>query len=142
MNLIKFNNNPANFGQAIDDFFNKSIGEFIGSDFVSNIPAVNVVETAKSFQLDLAAPGKEKVDFNINVEKNNLTISSEKKVEEEKVKDQYNRREFSYEAFSRSFSLPENVDKNAISASYENGVLKVIIPKIEEQIISKAIEIN
>lgn len=143
MNQIKCNSasNPSNFGNTIDEFFNKSIAEFIGSDFVSNVPAVNVVESDNSFQLEVAAPGKEKSDFNINIEKDRLTISAEKKTEEE-TKEKYNRREFSYAAFSRSFTLPETADVDKVSAAYENGVLIIEIPKMEKEEIRKEIKIK
>lgn len=98
-----------------------------------NMPAVNVRELADEFRIDVAAPGFEKEDFNINVENNVLTISSEKQLEEEnKEGETFSRREYSYGAFQRSFNLPPTADADKINARYENGVLKIHIPKREE----------
>lgn len=98
-----------------------------------SMPAVNVSEMDSEFRIDVAAPGFDKEDFNINVENNVLTISSEKQIEEEnKDQETVNRREFTYGAFQRSFNLPTSVDADKIKARYENGVLKITIPKKEE----------
>ena len=81
----------------------------------------------------MAAPGLQKKDFRIDLANDVLTISSEKKVENETKKgQQFTRREFSYQSFSRSFTLPNTVDSEKISATYENGILRVLIPKKEE----------
>jgi len=99
----------------------------------TTLPSVNVKESADGFEVDMAAPGLEKKDFKIEINHGTLTISSEKKVENEtKEGQQFTRREFSYQSFSRSFTLPETVDNDKISAKYENGILKVSIPKKEE----------
>lgn len=97
-----------------------------------SMPAVNVTEGADHFRIDVAAPGFDKQDFNINVENNVLTISSEKQFEEENKEESMSRREFQYGAFQRSFSLPATVNSDQIKASYENGVLKIRVPKREE----------
>lgn len=136
MSLIKRNNDllstfftddffPRNWlGQGMMDVFNTG----------TNIPAVNIHETENSFQVEMAAPGMEKKDFDIRLEGNRLTIRSEKKDrQEEKDGDRYSRREFSYQAFQRSFDLPKDVvDADRISAKYEDGLLKLSIPKMEE----------
>ena len=115
-----------------DDFFNGSVAP----------PPANINETNKEFQLDLSVPGMKRDDFKVDVENGILTISSEK--EEEKNEDGKNccRREFSYSKFSRSFSLPENIDENNINAKYDNGMLKVTIPKKEETISKPKKEIK
>ncbi len=105
---------------------------FKGFQLGTSIPAVNVKETNKHFQIETAAPGFKKDDFNIDVDNGILTISSEKKDEkEEKEGDKITRREFEYSSFCRSFTLPENVDDKAITAEYEDGLLKLEIPKKE-----------
>ena len=99
----------------------------------NSMPAVNVKENNEQFDLELAAPGMEKKDFNIEVDQNVLTISSEKEAkEEENVAGLFTRREFSYHSFKRSFNLPETVDYGKIAASYKDGILSVVIPKKEE----------
>lgn len=130
MNLIKYNSKGLeNF---IDNFFNRNIGDFLGSDFAISHPSVNVVETEDNFRLELAAPGLEKEDFRVNIEKDYLKVSVEKKQESEVKEDKYTRREFNYTTFKRSFQLPDTVDTSEIGANYENGVLKITLPKKEE----------
>ncbi|MAN27220.1 MULTISPECIES: Hsp20/alpha crystallin family protein [Mesonia] len=98
-----------------------------------SIPAVNIQETEENFLVEVAAPGKTKEDFNIELDKDVLTISSEtKKENKEEEKGKFTRREFSYSTFKRAFSLPETVDSTKINASYENGVLLINLPKKEE----------
>lgn len=97
-----------------------------------NIPAVNIAEKKERFEINLAAPGMKKDDFNIDVDGNVLTISAETKEEKEEKDERYTRKEFSYSSFSRSFTLPEGVNKDKIDASYENGVLLLTLPKTEE----------
>ena len=99
-----------------------------------NVPSVNIKETPKEYTLEVAAPGLERKDFNIEVENHTLKISAEKEEnkEEKKESDGYSRKEYSYNSFSRSFYLPENVKQAAIDAKYENGILKVHVPKAKE----------
>lgn len=119
-----------------DDFLNKDVFNW-GDTFAntgSSMPAVNIKETADTFQVEMAAPGMEKKDFKIELDGNTLTISSEKQNEQEqKEGENYNRREFSYQSFYRSFHLPKDVvDADKIKARYDNGLLKLEIPKKEE----------
>lgn len=93
------------------------------------MPSVNIRETDKSFELEMAAPGYNKKDFNVSVENNLLTVTAERKQEEEHKEEQYTRREFGYESFSRSFNLPANTNEDDISARYEDGILKLSITK-------------
>ncbi len=99
-----------------------------------NVPSVNIRETPKDYVLEVAAPGLERKDFNIEVKNNTLSISAEKEEEKEekKEKDGYSRKEYSFNSFCRSFSLPEDAKEGDIDAKYENGILKVTIPKIKE----------
>ncbi|MCB7480862.1 Hsp20/alpha crystallin family protein [Christiangramia sediminis] len=100
----------------------------------TSIPAVNIMETEDSFNVEVAAPGKAKEDFNIELDNDVLTISSEEKKEVDST-DKYGRftrKEFSYSNFKRAFSLPDSVDSTKISAAYKNGVLEIALPKKEE----------
>ncbi|MCJ7757782.1 MAG: Hsp20/alpha crystallin family protein [Gillisia sp.] len=108
-----------------------------GTTNVSNIgisvPAVNIIETADNFIFEVAAPGKNKKDFIIELDNDVLSISSEEK-EEHKTADEsgrFARKEFSYNTFKRVFGLPESVDREKISASYKHGVLEINLPKLE-----------
>ncbi|WP_300438775.1 Hsp20/alpha crystallin family protein [Christiangramia sp.] len=100
----------------------------------TSIPAVNIQETEDSFSVEVAAPGKAKEDFNIELDNDVLTISSEDKKENETTdkEGRFTRKEFSYSTFKRAFSLPDSVDNTKISASYNNGVLEIALPKREE----------
>ena len=99
---------------------------------LANIPAVNITEQKNAYQVALAAPGLKKEDFKIDVEGNMLTISSEKEESKEEKDKKFNRREYSYSSFSRSFNLPEEINKEQIEAKYEDGVLKISLPRKEE----------
>ena len=104
-------------------------------------PAINVIETENGYKVEVAAPGMTKGDFNIRIdEDNNLVISMEKKIEdkEDKKDGRYLRRELSYSKFQQTMILPENVDKEKISAQVENGVLTIELPKLSEEEVKKA----
>jgi HSP20 family protein len=130
-------NNGQNMTTLFDDFFSRGLwnwGTSNNSSTNTTIPAVNVKETAENFEVEMAAPGMRKEDFKVELDGNHLTISSEMRRENE-VNDgeRYTRREFSYQSFQRSFTLPKNVvDVDQINAKYENGVLHLLIPKREE----------
>ncbi len=111
----------------------------------SNLPAVNISEDDKSFCVDIVAPGFKKEDFKVNVEDDMLTISAEVKSDktEEDKKKQYSRREYSYSSFTRSFKLPDNATDDNISAEFNEGILKLSIPKSEQQVkATKEIPVN
>jgi HSP20 family protein len=99
----------------------------------SSMPAVNIKEDEKNYTLELAVPGMDKKDLKIDINEDVLTISSEIKHESEENKDGYKRKEFSYSSFSRSFYIPENVNRDKIEASYKDGILSVGLPKQEEE---------
>jgi HSP20 family protein len=120
-----------------DDFFSRDLwnwGMNNNSSTNTTIPLVNIKETNDNFEVEMAAPGMNKGDFKVELDGNVLTITSEKKDENEvKEGDRYSRREFSYQSFQRSFQLPkEVVDAEKIEAKYENGVLRLVVPKKEE----------
>jgi HSP20 family protein len=129
MALIKRSDRPLLGGSLLSDFFDDD--KFFNSPWLSgqNIPAVNVKESDKNFEIELAAPGYNKNDFRVSMEEGVLTISAEREQQDEKNMDKYTRREFGYTSFTRSFNLPKNVDENDVKASFENGVLKLLINK-------------
>jgi HSP20 family protein len=129
MTLIRWHR-PTHLADMFQNFFDSDFNDFFSRRFSD--PAANIIENPESFQLDLAAPGMKKDDFKINLENNILTVSSE--VEDEKLEEgkNYTRKEFSYGSFSRSFTLPKIIDLDKIRADYENGILKVLLPKKEE----------
>ena len=98
----------------------------------ATLPSVNIKETKDNFMVELAAPGMKKNDFKIKLENNQLIISSEKENEKEENEQDYTRREFSYESFQRTFTLPQNAVAENISARYQDGVLNITIPKKED----------
>ncbi|MCI1719654.1 MAG: Hsp20/alpha crystallin family protein [Bacteroidales bacterium] len=106
----------------------------------ASAPAVNVIENAKDYKIEVAAPGMTKEDFKVNVDENdNLIISMEKKNENNQGKENshYLRREFSYSKFQQVMTLPDNADKEKISAKVNNGILNIQIPKLQEDQIKK-----
>jgi len=106
-------------------------------------PAANVAETDTAYELELAAPGMNKEDFNVEIENGAISISSKSQTSKESENKNFTRQEYSYESFYRSFSLPEDVDDSNIEASYTDGVLKIVIPKTEDsKPKSKSIEIS
>lgn len=132
-NLVKYNSlAPKSMGGFFDNFFNQNLTDFFGSDFSIQSPSINVVEGTEDFRIEVAAPGLEKEDFEINVENGMLHLSAQREAREEVEEDNYLRREFNYTSFKRSFQLPESVEANDIEANYNNGVLTLILPKQEE----------
>ncbi len=115
------------------------VNDFWGEDLFPNFeqewsltPAVNIIEGDQEFKVEVAAPGLNKDDFTVNVEKNVLEISAEKKDEKEIKEKKYLRKEFNYSQFKRTFSLPGYVDAEKIKATHKDGVLTVEIPKRDE----------
>lgn len=134
---------PSTFDQVFDNFFNGGLDEFFGNDFIKNQPSVNVIEHDDRFEIELAAPGLDKGDFDLKVEKDRLLVSAKKQTNEEtEEKGKFTRREFSYASFERSFQLPENVDTESIDANYLNGVLRVQLPKAVAEETTRVIEIK
>ncbi|MGB5665673.1 MAG: Hsp20/alpha crystallin family protein [Maribacter sp.] len=101
-------------------------------NYKTDVPAVNIKENEKDFELELAVPGRKKEDFNIEIDENVLTISSESKTEENVMDENYTRREFGYSSFKRAFTLPETIDEGKIKATYVDGLLKFTLPKKKE----------
>lgn len=133
MSLIKI---KRNYPLLFDRFFENDFMDWSNQNFSATnttLPSVNIREGKEKFEVELAAPGLNKEDFKIELHHDLLTISSEKKVENEvKEGECYTCREFSYQSFSRSFSLPNIADGEKVVAKYDNGILTVMIPKKEE----------
>lgn len=125
------------FPSLFDDFFSRDLWNLSmdnNSSTNTTIPAVNIRETNENFEVEMAAPGMTKNDFKVELDGNVLTITSERKNESElKEGERFNRKEFSYQSFQRTFQLAKDVvDAEKIKAKYENGVLRLMIPKKEE----------
>jgi HSP20 family protein len=122
-----------------DHLFNNDLFSAFFSDGADySVPAVNIRETDKQFEIEMAVPGMTRDDLKIKLENNILTIHSEQKEENEESKNGYMRREFAHHAFSRSFEVPDLVNTDKIRASHEHGVLKVELPKMEEKQTNKS----
>jgi HSP20 family protein len=125
-----------------DDWFDSSLGNWKSSG--TTLPAVNVRETNEDFRIEVAAPGMKREDFKVELDNNMLTISSQREDNYEKKGPDgtYTRREFSYQSFQRSFTLPENkVEGDKIAARYEDGILKIVVPKNEQAKVKPAKQI-
>jgi HSP20 family protein len=132
MTLVKVNNRP--FGNLFNELLNEIpvAARSFGQDFLA-FPQTNIHETPEAYHLEINAPGRTKEDFKIQVEQGLLTVSFEKKEESAKSEDYKTiRREFEFRSFKRSFSVDEKINVDGIEAKYENGVLKLLLPKKEE----------
>lgn len=139
MSIIRRNNTLPGMSMTslFDDLFNRDLlnwGLNNNSTTNTTIPAVNIKESKENFEVELAAPGMRKEDFKVELDGNQLTIFSEKRMEDEQSEEnRYTKREFSYQSFQRTFQLPKDVvDADKIEARYENGLLHLLIPKKEE----------
>ncbi len=144
MTLVKLNQPVRPFGNLIDDWF-QDLPAFIGreaSQVFNNTP-VNIVETPEAYHLELNAPGRNKEDFKVQVENGLLTISYEHKKEAKSEDLKTVRREFSFSSFKRTFSVDDKIDAAHIQAKYENGLLKLYLPKkADEKVQAQSIEIQ
>lgn len=118
----------------VDDLFETGLGTGFLSNFNTGmtLPAVNIKENKDEYFLEIAVPGMNKSDFNIDVDNKILSISSEKEEQTETKEENYTRREFGYSSFKRTFTLPDTVESDNIKAQYKNGILSVHLPKREE----------
>jgi HSP20 family protein len=148
MTLVKFNPNGnvkknglmTGFDGVFDSIFNDT---FFSDRVMARVPAVNISESKDHYHLELAAPGLKKEDFKLSLERNVLGISVEQSQQDHEQERNYNKREFSYSSFVRSFTLPDAADENGIEAKYVDGVLCIDIAKKEEaKMQSRQIEIK
>jgi HSP20 family protein len=129
MTLVKVNNNGGRgLSQLVDEFFQG----FPVKDESFGFPPVNIHETTDAYHLELSAPGRSKEDFKLNLDNGQLTISFEKKEETRTEEYKTIRKEFSFRSFKRSFNLDDRINVEGIQAKYENGVLKLLLPKKEQ----------
>ena len=124
MNIIKRTNYPIMFDEFFNDFFNVK---------PMSIPPHNIMETENNFQIEFSVPGSNKKDFEIEVENDNIKII--KKKDDLDTTNNYSRQEFNYSFFEKSFYLPESIDLSKISSKYDNGILRISLPKKSEVII-------
>jgi HSP20 family protein len=133
-----------------DRFFRNDLLNLWEDEDLSTVPSINITEEKESYKIEMAAPGLKKEDFNIEVDGNMMTISSEKESEKNEPSDNgngkrnYSRREYNYSCFSRSFTLPEDTDLSKVSAKYNDGILNVTVQKSPEtkQKTEKKIEVQ
>jgi len=123
--------NPSNW---LDDIFNRDFPSVFTSNFETThtLPKVNIKETADAYVVEMAAPGLKKSDFKLDLDHQVLSISTQKEEIHEEKEDNYTRKEFGYTAFKRTFTLPETVDDEKITANYDDGILNILLPKKEE----------
>jgi len=143
MSLIKYN--PARYKtQGVSSIFNDLFndGFFNGSSEKAFVPQVDISETDKAFELSFAVPGIDKKDIHIDLKDGVLTVSGERKFENETEDKNFHSVETKYGSFKRSFQLPDNIDANKVEAKYEAGILDVSVPKDEKKIQKKTIAVK
>lgn len=146
MSIVRYNTTlndfvPTTFSNMIDRFFNDSLSRSGGSAY-SFVPKVDIVENEKAFELHVSVPGMNKDDFKLDLNDSFLTVSGERKFTREKNENNFHSIETQYGTFSRSFSLPENVDATKISAKYDSGILEITVPKDEKKTLKTTIKVN
>lgn len=122
---------PAHFANLLESFIGKETGFHEARNY--GTASVNIREDENKYELSLVAPGLQKEDFKISVDKNTLSIGYERKEENKETKDKWLRQEFRMRSFKRSFALNEKIDVTGIQAQYEQGVLRVDLPKKEKE---------
>ena len=126
-----------------DEFLNRNIAHYMGSDSLQSQALVNIIETPEAFHIEVAAPGLRKEDVKIQLEKNQLTVSAQETPATEGAETpKFTRREFNFATFKRTFSLPEQINTDSISAQYDNGVLVIALQKKEIVNLKKEITIS
>lgn len=123
-----------NHSNWLDDIFNRDFPSVFTSNFNTEqvLPKVNIKETADAYVVEMAAPGLKKSDFKLDLDHQVLSISTEKETSHEQKEENYTRKEFGYTSFKRTFTLPETVDDEKITANYQDGILNILLPKKEE----------
>jgi HSP20 family protein len=122
------------------------VDRFFGNDpffrSMKKIPSANIKEKDNSYEIELAAPGMKKEDFKVELDNNVITISAEQKEEKTEEKENFTRREFSYNSFSRSFEVPTTVNAEKVDAQYKDGLLVLTLPKKQEAMVNNRKEIK
>jgi HSP20 family protein len=140
MTMMRWNPN-SELSDLFENLFGNNPREEMKQRNYECAPSTNIIENKDGFELQMAVPGFQKKDVKISLEKNVLTITSEKEAEKQTDDVKFARREFVYGTFSRSFTLPDTIDVENIKADFKDGILKVSLPKMEEVKISKEIKI-
>ena len=140
MTLIRKNMNSPFLPDWLEDFFSAEVNPMTKSR-IASVPMVNIFEDEESYRIELAAPGLKKEDFTIKLDNDVLEISSYQEEKEENKDENYTKREYSYHSFVRSFTLPKAADKEKISAKTDEGILKIVIMKREEEKVKPTREI-
>lgn len=142
MKLVRYNQfepaYPSTFGSLLDKFFNESLVQTT-KQFT---PAVDISEDEKQYEIHVSVPGMKKSDFQLDLTEGRLTISGERKMEEKKEGKNFHSIETHYGSFSRSFYVPETISIENISAVYEDGLLKLVLPKTEKKVNNLKIEVK
>ncbi|MEN2281397.1 Hsp20/alpha crystallin family protein [Algoriphagus sp. SE2] len=142
MKLVRLNQAepyfPNTFSGMLDKFFNENMG----NSLKHFNPAVDISEDENSYEIQLSVPGVKKKDFNVELVDGKLTISGERKMEEKKEGKNYHSVETQYGSFSRSFYVPEDINVDDVNATYEDGLLKITLPKKEKKVVKAAIEVK
>ena len=143
MTLVNFNSKTRNNAPYFNNVFDSLFTDALQKNYsINKVPNVNILETEATYKIQLAAPGLQKEDFQINVKKDTLSVWAEKKDADMDGDQKYNRREFDFSSFARSFNLPEGADADQISAEYINGILTISIAKIDEKVLNKEIKVS
>lgn len=144
MNRINKYNTKSPFGLLFDEIFNKGISDFMGADQTASIPSVNILHNSDGYTVQVAAPGLKKTDFKVALEKDQLTVCTNKESSSLEEGTKYVRREFGYQNFKRSFTINEDIDRESITATYENGILQISLKKLPNDVVNeiKRIEIE
>lgn len=142
MTLIKYTQpNRDIFGKRFSDIMDEFFNDAVATRQHAFAPSIDISETDKQYLIDVEVPGMDKKDIELNVDNNTLTISGERKFEKKEEDKHYHRVESSYGNFSRSFTLPDNVESESIQATYNNGILHITIEKSEQK-MKKQIKIK
>ena len=142
MGLIKYNTNdyrPTSFRSFVDKFFND---DYVGGSLPAFSPKVDIAESEKAFEIHLYAPGMKKEDFSIDLNEDRISISGERKLDNEKKEKNFHSVESYYGSFKRSFHLPEVINRDKVDASYKDGVLILTLPKDEKKVTKKQIAVK
>ena len=145
MSIVKYRNGargyyPSNMGGLLERFFNDSL--YDNTQVQNFIPEVDILESEKTYELHLAVPGFDKDNFSLAVDDKLLTVSGERKFEQNKAEKTFKSVQTSYGSFQRTFTLPENIDATTIEAHYNNGILEVIVPKDETKVLKTNIKVK
>lgn len=146
MSIIRYNPGlsdfvPTSFSTLVDRFFNESVSRAGGAAY-SFVPRVDIFEDEKAFEIHVAVPGLNKEDFKLDLNDNLLSVSGERKHTKERKETNYHSVETQYGTFKRTFSLPENVAAEQISARYNNGILEITLPKDEKKALKTTIKVS